>query len=139
MNQLIVWRSLLALACLRGACIAILYTAFLPQAAHAGWIRDGIDAYQRATQPTSYPRRDATPLNPIGRTGFGYINDQGGGTDEIGNYRHPVSTRDAFGVDLAPGTYEAPATWDEHLGIRYQVQDGAIVNQQYQFYPQGRR
>lgn len=127
------WQSLVA--------IAVGYPLLPQQAAKAGWIQDGIDAYQRSQQqiPDYYVRPGAAPLNPIDRNGFGYINNLGGGTDDSGNYRQPVPTRRAVGVDLPDGSYEAPANWDENLGIRYRVQGGAIVNQGYQFYPRGRR
>lgn len=135
MNQLMIWRSLLAIAFI---------PAFIPTAAHAQWLRQGMEAWQRATRPApNYDRYaapgDAAPLNPIGRDGFEYINQMGGGQDELGIYNQPVPARNAFGTDLAPGTYEAPATWDENLGIRYRVQGGAITQQGYQFYPEGRR
>lgn len=135
MNQLMVWRSLLAIAFI---------PAFIPTAAHAQWLRQGIETWRRATQPApNYDRYaapgDAAPLNPIGRNGFGYINQMGSGQDELGYYRQPVPVRSAFGTDLSTGTYEAPATWDETVGIRYRVENGAIVQQNYQFYPQGRQ
>ncbi len=56
------------------------------------------------------------------------------GQNSEGDYNRPVRTRDAFGADLAPGVYQAPAAWDKDLGIRYNVQDGAIWNQDYQFH-----
>lgn len=120
---------------------------FLPSAAHAGWIRDGVRAFQgqmRAYRNSQQVHRD--PSEPYGRgnrmlpaldrNGFGYINDLGGGTDENGTFRRPIPSDRAYGVQLEDGYYEAPLRFDDQ-GTRalYGVQGGQIIRQNYQFNP----
>lgn len=131
MNQLF-FRSLVA--------IDVLAVLFIPQSAQAGWVRQAIEAYQNSQQRTpSYIVRpnSATPLNSIDRSGYGYVHQLGGGVDDAGNYNTPVPTNRAFGVDLPDGTYEAPASWDENLGIQYGVQGGQIRTETYRFHRRG--
>jgi len=135
MNQML-WRCTLRVGKPTLLAIAAVQTILIP-VAQAGWIRDAQDAWKRSQQPPA-PTDNTIHMQPITRDGFGYINQLGGGQNSEGDYNQPVRTRDAFGSNLPDGVYSAPAQWDSNVHIRYEVRDGSIWNQDYQFNRRGR-
>lgn len=69
----------------------------------------------------------------IDREGFAYINSLGGGQDENGYYRQPVTVQQAWGSDVPDGRYGYRAQWDQQIHILYDVRNGEIVRQDYHF------
>lgn len=73
-------------------------------------------------------------LNPISREGFFWVNHLGGGMNQHGYYRNPVSTVDAFGGTLPNGWNYAPMAWDDQgTAALYFVQGGYIIQQDFKW------
>lgn len=71
-------------------------------------------------------------LSPISRQGFAWINQLGGGIDEQGFYRNPVSVRAAFNIDLPNGWHRAPMAWDDQgNALLFYVENNYIIRQDF--------
>lgn len=74
-----------------------------------GWFANALGFQAHGTAPAASQYRQ---LSPLTREGYYWVNYQGGGINDQGYYNRPIAPRDAFGVDLADGTYGAPALWE---------------------------
>lgn len=82
----------------------------------------------------AYARHALKDMAPITRDGLAWINELGGGQDYRGYYLNPVSSIEALGVQLSEGWHVAPMGFhNSGHAIRFFVQGGLIIKQDYQF------